>query len=357
MKNIKTLFILTVFTAAAFGCSGKNSVSSSADESAAVSPESISFEWQNAYENKLKDFISSEKYNADEANGSRFDIADITGDGTPELIISPDTEKQTVCEIYTYSGGAISEVGAAGFSGSFEYLPEQSLIHEEYHGDGFVIGKYRAFSGADLSDVITYSDNSESAASGATIVHEINGEEVLLPEYDSALEPYIGAAALIIGRRYTLGEAAVNYGIRRAESWGAVLTPTQKELCKAHLTGLIGSLTPHEDSSPAFELCDLNGDDIPEIIVSDGDTPDSVCKIYYFSGDEIAELPDAYGHGGALSFDIEKLVFFSSGDTSTTYWSLADSGFSAADHISSGSIMETGRKHLLTEAGITASLQ
>ena len=39
-----------------------------------------------------------------------------------------------------------------------------------------------------------------------------------------------------------------------------------------------------------------------------------------------------------------------------TYWSLADSQFTADKYKSSGSIMETGRRFALTSTGIDASL-
>ena len=39
-----------------------------------------------------------------------------------------------------------------------------------------------------------------------------------------------------------------------------------------------------------------------------------------------------------------------------TYWSLADSAFTADKYTSSGSIMEAGRRFALTSTGIDASL-
>ena len=53
---------------------------------------------------------------------------------------------------------------------------------------------------------------------------------------------------------------------------------------------------------------------------------------------------------------MEALVFFSESETGMTYWSLADSSFSADSYVSSGSVMETGRKYPLSSAGIEASL-
>ncbi len=357
MKINKALCLISLLTSAALaGCSTtKNVSSSSQEEPEKISPESISFEWQAPYESQLNEFKNSDRYNSNPTDGSAFEITDITGDDTPELIISPSNDKSSVCEIYTCSGGTILELGTAGFFGEFEYLPEQGYIHEEYSGDGFVIGKFKQYDGSELVDKLNYSDNSGEASSGATIVHSINGSEVLLNQYEETLAEYNVGPSFRIGRKFTFGDAAVNYGIHRAESWGAVLNKEQKELCKNKLTELLTSYTD-TGSDAAFEFCDLNGDDVPELVVSEGSFSESQCSIYYFSGSEISELDGRYGSLGCIKFDMEKLVFYAETPTETTYWSLADSNFSAADYESSGSIMQVGRKFILTEENITSAL-
>lgn len=356
MKAIKALLLASVFTAsaAAAGCSDTKNVSSPSESGIsdqAVSPESISFEWQDSYESKLEEFKSSDAFSEDSA----FDLTDLTGDGNPELIISQGTEKQSVCEIYTYSGGTFSELGTAGFEGTFDYLPEFGLTREEYHGDGFLLGKLRQYDNGEFVDFLTYSDNSDLASSGVTIVHEINGEEMLLPDYEAALAQYIDTLTMHIGRKYSFGDDSVNYAVHCAQSWGAVLGTDRKSLCREKLSGIMEDMG--EDSKDAaFELCDLNGDDVPEIIVSYSSAPDSACSVYYFSGPEIEQLDGEYGRYGRLMFDISNLVFYSETESGMTCWSLADSSFSADTYKPSDSIMEAGRRFTLDESGIDASL-
>lgn len=356
LKSLKALILAAVFTAtaAAAGCSESKTSSSSSQTDApeqAISPESISFEWQKSYQSKLDEFKGSEKFSSDSA----FDLYDMTGDGNPELIISEGTDKQAVCEIYSYSGGVLSELGTAGFDGEFDYLPEFGLTREEYHGDGFLLGKFRKFEGSELTDFLTYSDNSESASSGASIKHEINGKEVLLPEYEAELAQYIGTLTMHLGRKYTFGDDSLNYAIRRSQSWGAVLGSGRKQLCRKKLLEIADAMG-EDNKDAAFELCDLNGDDVPEIVVSSGSATDSACTIYYLSGDTIEQLDGEYGRYGRLLFDIGSLVFYSENETGMTYWSLADSEFSADSYNSSGSIMEVGREFALNGVGIDASL-
>ena len=332
--------IFTLATAAAMGlclcgCSQTAAESSSeVEEFVRPSPKSIAFDWQDAADSKLASI---------EAGGSAaFDLIDLDHDNTPELILSPNTEAATACEIFSISGGQISSLGTIGMNGTFRYLPTMDVLWEEFTGGNFTLGKYVKLNGGVLEPVISYSDNSAAAASGARIVHEINGEDLLLPEYEKQLEPYTSAVSEEIGRKYTFGSAAVEYAVHCAESWGAVLTPEEKTLISSKLTEYIGS------ADAAFELCDLNGDEVPEVIVS----AENTCYIYYLSGDQLHALDGNYGDTGVISFDLEKKVFWSG----SVYWSLADSSFTAADFSPSDSVVILGRKYLATADNITKAL-
>ena len=313
-----------------------------------VSPETIILDWQNAYQGKIDEFMKSDSYSEKK---SRFDLRDITGDGIPELILSPDDDRNTRCTIYSYSKGVLSQLPDMGSDGTIPYLPLKGLLHDEYRGEGFVLGKYVAYENGDFKEVMTYSDNTASAAAGANIVHEINGQSVTLPQYDQTLSEYTGSTTFYLGRKFTFGSEAVNYAVHASESWNCVTTDKQKqalndtltmEMSKAGSAGILGA---------AFEIVDLNSDDVPEVIVS---APDG-CRIYMFTGDMFDELKEAegvYGNDGTLMLDIAKSVFYSDSKGETSYWSFLE-GFSAADYQSSGSLMECGNKLLLTLDNIT----
>ncbi len=343
---ISTVFVLSVSFS---GCSdGTNPELSSGQEDVKISPQSITFEWQNAYMDKLAEFKNSADFSADVKNGSRFDLFDITGDKTPELIISPDDNGQTACRIYSCRDGNIVELGETGNSGIFSYLPDMHLIKDEYSGDGFVLGKYVAYQDGAFNTVISYSDNSMSASKGATIRYEINNEEVLLPEYDEALAPYSNSPSVTAGRKYTFGDNAINYAIKCSESWGAVLTSTQRELYRAKLTELLNPL----DAIYAFELCDLNSDEIPELIISNGNLPESYCEIYYFDENGLAHIDGVFGSYGKFTFDTEKFVL----STGSIRWSINNADFNANEYSYSESLAEIGRKYLLTDTNISVAL-
>ncbi len=352
MKTFKKSLLTStaiVMTAILAGCSD-NSSESSPEEPIKISPENITFEWQGAYENKIDEFKNSAEFSGDIDTGSRFDLVDITNDGTPELIISPNNDASASCEIYSYTNGSVASIGTIGSNGMFCYLPDVKLIKDEYQGNSFILGKYLSYEDGELNSILTYKDNSKWAASGGSIIHEINGEEVLLPEYDSALAPYEEEPYISIGRKYTFGETAVKYALRRSESWGAVLTSNEKSLYHTKLMEKLTESTETENNY-AFELCDLNGDDIPELIISKGTDPDSSCEIYYFSGNELVQAEGEFGENGQFSFDAENLVFF----TEFSCWSINNANFSAENYVVSDSIAEIGRKNLLTLKNIDSA--
>ena len=109
------------------------------------------------------------------------------------------------------------------------------------------------------------------------------------------------------------------------------------EMSKAGSAGILGA---------AFEIVDLNSDDLPEVIIS---APEG-CRIYTFTGemyDELKEMDGVYGNDGTLMLDIANSVFYSDTKGEINYWSFLE-GFSAADYKSSGSLMQCGNKLLLT---------
>lgn len=348
MKKISRCFLLLTAVVALTGCTDKKN--STSNESKKTDPESITFNWQEAYENKIREFKESDQYSANSA----FDIFDITGDGSPELIISTNSEPTTKCFMYTYADDTLAELGEIGYCGIFKYCSDINIIHDEYKGNGFVLGKILQFSNGSFNTVLSYSDNSESASMGADIIHEINGENMSLAEYEKATNPYFSTPAIEVGRRFTMGDSSVNYGLRYSEIWKSVLTSEQKKLCRTKLEDEMASASK-SGHAVGFDLCDLNGDKTPELVISENSEPDSTCTIYYFSKGNLVAMDGTYGTNGVLSFDTDKFVFFADTETgSKKYWSIANSTFSASDYSESDSIATIGRKYQASESGISA---
>lgn len=350
LKKICMIFLAAAAATAFTGCSDKKGVSSSESIlSGRKDPESITFSWQDAYEKKIGEFKNSEEY----SEKSAFDIFDVTGDGSPELIISPNDDTPTKCTIYTFVEDKLTEILQAGNSGCFSYSPETNVIKDEYLGNGFVLGKILTFSNGSFNNTLSYSDNSDSASLGAEIYHEINGENVSLADYEKELAPYTGISLIEAGRRYTMGDSSVKYAIRYAECWKDTLSSGQKKLCREILETEMTSAQA-EARNAAFDFCDLNGDKVAELIISHGADTESSCTVYYFSNENLVAMDGNYGKNGVFSFDTEHYVFFEDKGSDSTYWSIANSGFTADEYKKSDSIAVTGRKYLISESGLSA---
>lgn len=333
---------------AASGCAQEQPVEESSEPvsiNTDIDPHSIVFDWQSLYEDKLNQFKSSEGY----SERSRFDIRDLNSDGIPELIISPDNEPKTVCQIFTYTDG-IEQLEDLGAGGTFKIIPSLNSFGYEYTGDGFTFGEYCTLAEGKLTPAVTYYNNAASASAGAVIKYEINSEEVSLVEYENALKNYVNTASLSIGRKYTFGKEAIDYAIHCSESWGAVLSDAQKSIYKNLLNDILKN-SPENDA--AFELCDLDGNKVPELVLSTGIAEDSDCRVYYLNEAAIADLGNGCGKQGFFCFDMKNNVFFSEGGAELQCWSLTESDLSG--YKKSESYMECGRKYLLTGDGINAA--
>lgn len=358
MKKSKILSLMLIPVAVlSAGCQDKQDPAEEEnvpEEPVIIAPDTISFDWQHPYEEILKKFMDSEKYvpeNEDSSDFSMFDICDINSDGVPELIISPDTDSLTKCKIYTFHGVSASETGELGTNGHIRYLADIGLLHDEYKSESMTMGKYVSYQGDELLPIMTYTDNTAAAASGSAIIHEINGESVTLPEYDKAIAQYDNEPYIYIGRKYSFSSRSLDYAVYCSESWRIVMNENQKSQCRDKLEEIF--YDENTSKNTAFELCDLNGDDVPELIVSSGVSSEDSCRIFYFTNENIlTELNGSYGSGGILSFDIEQNVFYSDINDETVFWSLKGNNFSASEYQSSGSIMEIGRKYLLNSANL-----
>lgn len=341
---------VTLLAALIFGsltaCSDKN------QEDGSSAKGEFSAAWQTPFAEKLQEFKNSPDF---DETVSAFDIADITGDSKPELIISTAVSGTDACRVYTMDGDSVKEVGNVGSCGKFSYIPELNVIRDEYVGTGFVIGKFISCSGSGLVNQLTYSDNSASASSGAAIYHKINDKEMLLADYQEAMSDYTDKAEIEVGRRYSFGEETLDYAVNSAESWSTVLNKKQKKLCREKLEGLLAA-TDESALDLAFDLIDLNADGTPELLVSSGTYEEAEVQIFYLTGDTISLMEGTYGCNGTFTLDVKEKVFayISQDSGNMSYWSIANPDFDAASYKDQSNKISCGRRYPLNDAGISA---
>lgn len=358
MKVIHSAILLASALTLTFlpGCSGGSSeISESKPER--IDPKSVSFEWQEPYRKILEEFRASADYSDNRDKGSAFDILDIDGDHIPELIISPDTNNSTVCRIYTLRNGSAVELGEICKGGTMVWLPEMNLFRDEYYGDGFMIGSYYSLEDGNFVEFLNYSMTTKVTSPGMVAEPTINGVEYLVPDFEEEMKPYKTAYTVERGRKYTFDEKTIELAVDKSESWGAVLTSAEKEKFRSklleHLEG-----TETNGSDPAFEICDLSGDDIPELIISQGSSESSLCQIYSLSNSEKLTVTDPIGSSGYIYFDADTYLIYypaeGSGLTCTTLITGDDAPDISTDNIHSKAVL--GRQYALNVKNIDLAL-
>lgn len=301
MKNTHNIIILTSLLSLTVlsGCSN-NSSDDASDIPERIAPESISFDWQKPYEGIIKEFQSSE----DCSENSAFDLVDLDGDHSPELIISSSTESKAVCRIYTCKNGTSSELGEICKGGKVIWLPEMELYKDEYQGESFTIGSYLSLENGEFTEKLNYFTSNNISS----VKHTINGEDLLLPDYEEKLKPYNEAYTVVYGRKYGFGENAVKTALYRSESWGAVITSAERDAYRGKLNEYLEACESSGEDA-AFELFDVNNDNIPELVISQGSSESSKCLIYSILDGRIA-VSDHIGYAGAVSYDFAQNIMF-----------------------------------------------
>lgn len=346
----------------AAGCSAKGSTvpQNSEPSTAPPSPETIVFDWQSVYEAELSSFKSSSGY-VSGPSGSMFDIIDISGDAVPELIISPDISPDTKCHIYTYVNGSSAEIGTAGANGYFELLPSKKVIGCSYVGQAFELSEYYSIEEISLVTKDSFYNNRNSVSSGAVMKYQHNNEDVRIADYEKALAEYTSQPAICVGRRYSFSDEAVKYALRCSESWSGVMNKKQKEAA----VKVLNELSKTDDADSAFDIIDIDRDNIPEIIWSEGAFDTALCHIYKFGEKNVASEDDSddivtttvlnetgslESKKGSVYTDItNKNVYTPDSDGSAA---ITAEGKPAEGNTPSENIVSAGRRYLLSAENI-----
>ena len=348
MKTKRSAYFVTAaaLLAAMTGCSETENVLGSQPDPLAVktSPESVVFDWQEAYQNKLEQF----KVSADLTDTSMFDLCDVTDDGIPELIISPSDDPSASCDVFSLIGTDIAKIASCGSFGQFSFIPSLLVIGYEYEGEEFTIGEYQKYTEGFYNMDFSYYNNMNSASSGAVIRYELNGDNVSLAEYEERINGYKQEDSFSVGRKYSFGDEAMDYAIHCSESWKEVLTDAQKKKYREKLDDVLKKAS---SADSAFELADLDGNELPEIIVSSGSLEEMPVSVYYLDNDGIKEIETVGDENGCLRLDIKANVFYSP-DQSGKLRCQSLSGDSVSGFKPSESIMVCGRKYPLTSDNI-----
>lgn len=248
--------------------------------------------------NNWQDVYSSVLYaQSSDDTSMMFSIQDIDGDGTPELIESPETGQGKKCAVYTCESNDLVIVGSVGDYGTVNYEPaSHSLVETKYDEvkKAYVTSVKRIENGS-VETIMTaeYCYDEEWNPSE----WRVDGYEVTEEEYDTATYPYY--TWCILGRDFGLTDLEIEAAVYGADDW--------KQL---YSDFLIKTVEEHYDDpeSQAFSLYDITGDGIPELFISQG--------YYHAAGVDIYSLSDrlyhigSYGSYGGVTYYVEPEVLF-----------------------------------------------
>ncbi|MCR4794174.1 MULTISPECIES: hypothetical protein [Ruminococcus] len=347
--NIKKNTTLIIMAAALSAFTGCNETKKAIEPPPSLldvnsAPSDISFDWQQPFKATIDSFKGSERYSDD----SMFDIYDLTGDDIPELIISPSSEASSKCDVYMLIGSNADLIATTGSYGTLQYIPSQTAIGFSYDGETFSLGEYLTFKEGSFNKEFDFFNNSGSAASGATIRYEINDNEVTLAKYEEYLHLYRDFVTAEVGRKYTMGDNAIDYALNYSQCWSSVMKDDQKALYKEKLSSI---LADPNIKDAAFEIMDLDLNGVPEVVVSTGILNDSKVCVFYLEEDGIKELDTTCDTDGGIHFDVNAKIFYATDfDGKVQCWSLAGSDIS--NFKPSDSTMLCGRLYPLTAENI-----
>lgn len=151
--------------------------------------------WQTLYYEKLAENVRS-------FIPPYFNIYDLDGNGTPELLLSEGTYHMAQCALYTVDNDTLVYLGEYGEYGEFRYDFENNYIHSSYFGMGSYLSVY-SFNGNNVTHVISFYDNSNYLVTD--LVYEINDESVSEEFYYAELERYTWQWDFTV-RKYELSE-------------------------------------------------------------------------------------------------------------------------------------------------------
>lgn len=242
--------------------------------------------WKECY----KDFL----YGIGEVDESyQFSLCDVSGDGIPELFISPNDCHAASCDIYIFNDRLIS-FGSIGSWGICNYYPDKNTLGGGYTGGGVTESVYYSIDNNEtLTKLVNFYNDSGRALEES--VYKIDDVEVTEEEYNEAESKYSNDNVKLLGRDFPFDKGYIEALLTDNSDW--------KDCYKKLLLGL-----QDMDEEYRFSLYDITGDDVPELFISDGFKRTNSCKIYSF--DDGLIFMKSLGIDGETAYSPDSKIFY-----------------------------------------------
>lgn len=164
--------------------------------------------WKAAYRIALDNFKNSARYQSD----SMWDLADVDGDGTPELFISEGWAIACGVYLYYYDGKQAVLLDSdgngngdlLGSMGSIAICKEESLIESWYYNHGIQSDVIYRYANHTISKVGNFYNDEDASDDPGT--YEVNGESVTSDVFEAALQEHNAKNWIGIGQKYEFND-------------------------------------------------------------------------------------------------------------------------------------------------------
>ena len=167
-------------------------------------------DWQVLYYDELTKYIKN--------SAARFNIYDLDGDGTPELLFSEGGYHAAGGALYAVHMGELIYLGTYGGWGEFEYDFERNYIHSSFWqmGSGFLT--ICSFENSKTTVVVSLYFYDGSFPSAPEKEYKINDEEVSEDVFNAEYEKYsFESREDFIVRKYEVTQSTIESVLRQYE--------------------------------------------------------------------------------------------------------------------------------------------
>ena len=207
--------------------------------------------WKTAYTKYLK----QEAKKSDAYVNRDFSVYDLDGNGTPELILLPDT-------VYTYKGGKMVKVKIESDDeytplglGGLEYSPAKHTFAIQPGGSSRYIVELNQIFKMENDRIFMCFSADVFVDDNSNYEYLINKKKCSESEYEKAYAENIPSETISIGYSFKMTESDIDCALSGGKNY--------KKLYKKFLKGRIS-----ENITGNFRYVDITGDKVPEIFIS-----------------------------------------------------------------------------------------
>lgn len=233
-------------------------------------------DWKSEYKNILNQYLSGSV-----ADGTVFQILEMTGDKTPELVVAEDYQK---ADIYTIVDNNVKKLEIR--DATIYYCSDIDRMYVAKTGTPSQTDISK-FENGELKTEHTYISDYSSK-------YNIDGKDVTEQEYTSETALVTNGYMHYLHRGMPLNYNFVDYVFAEGTDWKKVYSNVLADFSK----------TADSDMQEGFSLFDITGDGTPELFVSEGFYHVAGCEIFTFDGG--LKYIGSMGVYGSVTYDADK---------------------------------------------------